>query len=168
MELHVQGNITNRLLCSKSRVAPLKRFSLPRSELCAATLLADMYQTTSRALKMSFNKVRLWTDSVVVLAWLKSPAARWRTFVANKVNHIQEITKVDDWNHINSKENPAGLVSRGVDGNVLRNSSLWWNGPTWLQREDTSWPRSKEIAEISTERKKNKAYMSCEFTNSTK
>jgi hypothetical protein len=53
--IDVQGNITNRLLCSKSRVAPLKRLSLPRLELCAAMLLADMYQTTSRALKTSLN-----------------------------------------------------------------------------------------------------------------
>ena len=54
----VQGNITTRLLCSKSRVAPLKRLSLPRLELYAAMLLADMYQASRRALKISFNKTR--------------------------------------------------------------------------------------------------------------
>jgi hypothetical protein len=101
-------------------------------------LLADMYQASSRALKTSFNKVRLWTDSMIVLAWLKSPATRWKTFVANRVNHIQETTNVDDWKHVKSKENPADLVSRGIDTNILRTSSLWWNGPNWLQKEDAS------------------------------
>jgi len=38
----------------------------------------------------------------------------------------------------------------------LRNSSLWWNGPNWLQHEDTSWPRCEEIAETSTEEKQAK------------
>ena len=93
----IMGNIITRLLCSKSRVAPLKRLTLPRLELCTAMLLADMYQSSSRALKTSFNKVRLWTDSMIVLAWLKSPAARWKTFVANRANHIQEITNEPIW-----------------------------------------------------------------------
>jgi hypothetical protein len=136
--IDVQGKITTRLLCSRSRVAPLKRLSLPRLELCAAMLLAEMYQASLRALKISFNKVRFWTDSMVVLVWLKSPAVSWKTFVANRVNHIQETTNIEDWNHISSKENPADLVSRGVDANVLRNLSLWWNGPNWLQQAETS------------------------------
>jgi hypothetical protein len=62
---------------------------------------------------------------MVVLAWLRSPAARWKTSVVNQVNHIQETTNVEDWNHIKSKENPADLVARGVDASVLRNLSLW-------------------------------------------
>jgi hypothetical protein len=47
--IDVQGRITTRLLCSKSRVAPLKRLSVPRWEHCAAMLLADVYKTSTRA-----------------------------------------------------------------------------------------------------------------------
>jgi len=148
----IQGNITTRLLCSISRVAPLKRLTLPRLELFAAMLLADMYQASSRALKISLNKTRFWTDSVIVRAWLKSPAARWKTFVVNRVNHIQEITSIEDWSHMSSKENPTDLVSRGVDANILKNICLWWRGPDWLQVE-ASWPKCEEIADISEEKK---------------
>jgi len=90
---------------------------------------------------------------MIVLAWLKSPAARWKTFVANRVNHIQETSNVEDWSHISSKENPADLVSRGVDANVLKNLSLRWRGPDWLQQVEASWPKCEEIADISEEKK---------------
>ena len=89
---------------------------------------------------------------MVVLCWLKSRAARWKTFVANRVNLIQGTANVEEWNHISSKENPADLVSRGVDANVLRDLSLWWNGPNWLQLEETSWPKCEDIADISKEK----------------
>jgi hypothetical protein len=152
----IVGNITSKLLCSKSRVALLKKWYLPQLELCAAMLLAEMYQASSRALKTNFDKVMWWTDSMIVLAWLHSPAARWKTFVANRVNHIQETTNVDDWTHVRSMENPADLVSRGVDATILRNSSVWWYGPTWLQKEETSLPKCEPIAEISIEKKQVK------------
>jgi hypothetical protein len=90
---------------------------------------------------------------MIVLAWLKSPAARWKTFVANRVNHIQEIINIEDWNHTNSKENPADLVSRSVDANILRNLSLWWNGPNWLLQGETFWPKCEEVLDINEERK---------------
>jgi len=57
--------------------------------------------------------------------------------VLNRVNHIQEITNIEGWNH-SSKENPANLVSRGVDTNVLKNLRLWWRGPDWLQQVEAS------------------------------
>ena len=153
----VMGNVITNLLCSKSRVAPLKKLSLPRLELCAAILLADMYQASSKALKTSFTKIRLWTDSMIVLAWLKAPTAKWKTFVANRVNHIQETTNVDDWRHVNSKGNPADLVSHGADAIILKYLGLWWHGPTWLQNKETSWPRCEELVDTSIEKKQIKS-----------
>jgi len=66
---------------------------------------------------------------------------------------VQETTNVEDGGHISCKENPADLVSRGVDANVLKNLSLWWRGPDWLQQVETSWPNCGEIADISEEKK---------------
>lgn len=83
-----RGNVTVRMLCSRSRVASLKRISLPRLGLCASMLLADMYQTTVQALKTTFCKVRFRTNSTVVLSWHGSPPASWKTFVPDQVSHI--------------------------------------------------------------------------------
>lgn len=46
----VDGNVQTKLLCSKERVAPLKTVTLPRLELCVATILANLYHSVIGAL----------------------------------------------------------------------------------------------------------------------
>ncbi|XP_067207879.1 uncharacterized protein [Linepithema humile] len=68
----VDGMHSCRLLCSKNRIAPLKGLSIPRLELCAALLLAQLTDKVMKCLKVTINSIHLWTDSTIVLAWLQS------------------------------------------------------------------------------------------------
>ncbi|KAG8187427.1 hypothetical protein JTE90_009501 [Oedothorax gibbosus] len=54
-----------RLLCSKTRVAPLKTLSICRLELLAATLLSKLASKIVQLIDMKFDQVHLFSDSKV-------------------------------------------------------------------------------------------------------
>jgi hypothetical protein len=119
-----QGNITVKLLCSKSRVAPVKRVTLPRLELCGAVLLANLIRKTIPILGVPIQSMHLFTDSTIVLAWLMATPTR-KTFVGNRVAQIQELTNIECWKHVSTHENPADLISRGTDPETLLQARIW-------------------------------------------
>ncbi|KAL7743508.1 hypothetical protein ACLKA6_018643 [Drosophila palustris] len=82
-----------------------------------------------------------WSDSMITLGWIRSGSARLKTFVANRINKILELTEDRQWRHIASEDNPADLLSRGMSATKLADCALWWHGPPWLKSAQTEWPR---------------------------
>uniref|UniRef100_A0A182N2X5 Pao retrotransposon peptidase n=1 Tax=Anopheles dirus TaxID=7168 RepID=A0A182N2X5_9DIPT len=128
------------LLASKSRIAPLKPLTIPRLELCAALLGARLFNKIIHALDVKFDECFFWSDSTITLHWLKSPPRTWKTFIANRVAEIQDLTHGTQWLHVSGKLNPADLISRGMPVAEFLNSKLWRNGPSWLCEPKSSWP----------------------------
>lgn len=62
------------IIASKSRVAPLKMTTIPRLELCAASLLANLMKIVIPAFKIKQIRVFAWTDSQIVLQWITNPS----------------------------------------------------------------------------------------------
>ena len=137
------------LLINISKFAPLMQLTIPRLELCAATLLSKLYKKATRALNIPVNESYLWTDSSIVLTWIQGPSNKWKTFVGNRVATIQEETSSATWRHVPSQSNPADLISRGTDPSTLTTSTLWWKGPQWLSQEPSIWPTTVQYSHRS-------------------
>lgn len=150
LTVHHSNGATISLVCSKTKVAPLKRLTIPRLELSAALLLSRLMQYVQATLKLDVKATHLWTDSLVTLTWIKSHASRWKDFVRNRVTQIQELTPGAHWRYIPGTSNPADCASRGISTAQLQTHSLWWTGPPWLLNVD-SWPAQPRLSDdIST------------------
>ena len=147
------GNISTRLISSKSKVAPIKRQSIPRLELLGAGLMVKLvgtiYGVMQEELKGQIIEKYYWVDSMAVLCWVKN-CKPWVQYVRNRVNEILQHSNRDQWFYCPGPINPADLPSRGRYRDIETNL-LWWEGPEFLKLGSHEWPKSPCGEELETE-----------------
>ena len=77
-----------------------------------------------------------YSDSQVVIYWVKGQGRMWKPFVENRVKEIRDLVPVTCWRHCPGRDNPADIPSRGLKPMELISNALWWYGPSWLTVSD--------------------------------
>ena len=161
------GNFESRFIAAKSRVAPLKELTIPRLELQSAVLASRLGKSILEESRLEFERVIYFTDSQIVLAWVRSHARNYKPFVSSRVGEIQSNSDPAEWRHINGDLNVADDVSRGVAVSEL--NGRWEHGPAFLQLPENQWPEEvpnadEEQSEINAEQRKIKAVLNLAST----
>jgi len=76
-----------------------------------------------------------FTDSKVVLFWIKGEGKQWKQFVHNRVTEIRALVPAaQHWLHCVGRDNPADLLSCGASPKQLETSLVWKHGIDWLPK----------------------------------
>ena len=141
---------TCALVTAKTQVAPVKQLSIPRIELCGATLISKLLASVRKALDVPVNDVHAWCDSTIVLSWLDRSPKRFNIFVGNRLSTILTELPPSTWHDVPTLDNLADCASRGLSPNELVAHSLWWEGPPWLLAEPFVMPIQPLLRHSST------------------
>ena len=93
-----------------------------------------------KELKLEEIKEWFWTDSKVIIGYIKNDARRFKTFVANRVQQIRENTDAQQWCYVPTRENSADSTSRGLNAARVHYGSCWFQGPPLLWQNEKNWP----------------------------
>ena len=81
----------------KTKVAPSSGHTIPRLELCAAGLGAEILVIAQENLGVQLSGVKFFSDSKVVLGYISNQTRRFFTYVANRVEKIRSVSSREQW-----------------------------------------------------------------------
>ncbi|CAC5386938.1 unnamed protein product [Mytilus coruscus] len=138
-QVDVNDKITCSLIIGKARLAPIKQMPIPRLELSGTVTACRLYQILNDELEIKIDNVTFWTESTILLGYIRNTSRRFKTFVANRLSIIHNTTSLDQWRHIDSPSNHADRVPRGRDACHSKKQNIWLNGPKLFLKVSRYW-----------------------------
>ena len=130
------GGWESRLLTAKARVTSLNTPSVSRSELDACVLGVRMTAHLREVFPQTAIQAFYYTDSKNVLFWVSNTPKALKVFVQRRVAEIHQVSRVAQWAHVGTADNPADIPTRPVDPGDLCHNTLWFEGPSFLREKE--------------------------------
>ncbi|KAI5639466.1 hypothetical protein NE865_07966 [Phthorimaea operculella] len=146
----------------KAGLDSFSQVSLVTSQVVQALGLKPKHSSTeivgvAISTKTNVHFVRLFCDSKIVLAWIRTQVTQLNAYVANRVQVVTQLTAEWTWHYIPTSDNPADLITRGVSPQELGDSALWWSGPSFLQNDKYEYVSTVDLPTSLPETKKAQA-----------
>ena len=119
----------------------MKTITIPRMELTAATVAINLHKLLTKELEILIHQTVFWTDSTIVIQYIRNEARRFQTFVANRLSLIHEVSLPMQWRYVPSELNPADHASHGIKATDTDYLDHWLNGPSFLWTNECYWPQ---------------------------
>ena len=148
------GTFACRLVAAKSKLVHMT--TVPRGELKAAVLGASMAHIIKKNLGSRVKKTLFVTDSTIVMFWLNQDTRPLQTTVRNSVIEIRRLSHVEQWFHIDSKNNLADLGTRDAQVSDITLGSEWQSGKWWMSLPIEQMPiRSREEVQLNQQERQD-------------
>ena len=154
-----QGHYSSTLMCAKSRVTPLRGFTIPRSELSGGVLVSRLVLAVVHALsKMEEKPVGsiILLDSTCTISSLEENAKKLKPFFHNRraeildnIDAVRKMCPMEDVHHVSGSLNPADIATRGNSKlEDIGPESYWQSGPQFLCSPRELWPVTREFVRV--------------------
>ncbi|PIC11870.1 hypothetical protein B9Z55_028783 [Caenorhabditis nigoni] len=147
----LNGEFESKLIYSKSRIRPChSNFSIPQMELLGLECAVNAAINLVGELGINIEQVVFFTDSTCVLHWVHKKVGnhiglRWAANRVAKVRkglqRLSELQLDPRVRYVRTDQNPADIASRGAILAVLRDLTMWHNGPIFLHLPEDQWPK---------------------------
>ena len=141
------------LLTGKTRVAPLRKISVPRIELLGAVASVRLAETIQQSVKFEFGNRYFFTDSSAVFGMITGESGSFMEFVGTRTGEIK--SKSDpgsEWFWLPTQDNLADLGTRDdVTPEMIAPESIYINGLDWMREPTNVWPVNQHPCKVPTE-----------------
>ncbi|XP_058827095.1 uncharacterized protein LOC131687069 [Topomyia yanbarensis] len=141
LRIVVNQEVSCSLVMARSKVAPLRQLTIPRLELQAAVLAAQMIKAIRQNHSLEIHRVFIWSDSQTVLSWIQSDQRKYKQFVGFRIGEILSLSNLSDWRWIPSKLNIADCLTKWGRMPSMEPGSSWFRGQEFIYQAPETWPQ---------------------------